>query len=156
MCHINCTPRLHRRGVRSHPRAITTAPTPDYRCSSIPSPLAPAPDTFEQLQTRVERVSGARDDIVTMLGRMGKGSFDERRSMRKRIYDKKGERVVKAGDHGMLGERTSPLDERATAVQEWDKARFIRYSVKRNSWELQKNKGICMRCTHADAYVCDV
>jgi len=46
---------------------------------------------------------------------MGKGSFDERRSMRKRIYDKKGERVVKAGDHGMFGERTSPLDERATA-----------------------------------------
>lgn len=100
MCHINRTPRLYRRGVRSRPRAITTAPTPDYRCSSDPSPLAPAPDTFEQLQTRVERVSGARDDIVTMLGRMGKGSFDERRSMRKRIYDKEGGRVVKAGDRG--------------------------------------------------------
>lgn len=126
VCHINRTPRLHRRGVRSHPRAITTAP--DYRCSSIPSPLAPAPDTFEQLQTRVERVSGARDDIVTMLGLMGKGSFDERRSMRKRIYDKKGERVVKAGDRGMLGERTS-LDERAAAVQEWDKNGTI-YSIR--------------------------
>lgn len=34
--------------------------------------------------------------------------------------------MVKAGDRGMLGERTS-LDKRATAVQEWDKARFIRY-----------------------------
>lgn len=112
VCHINRTPRLHR-GVRSHPRAITTAPTPDYRCSSVPSPLALAPDAFEQLQTRVERVSGARDDIVTMLGRMGKGSFDERRSMRKRIYDKKGGWAVKAGDRGARRENTS-LDERAS------------------------------------------
>lgn len=68
MCHINRAMRLYRRGVRSHPRAITTAPTPDYGCSPVPA--IPAPDTFKQLRTRVERVSGARDDIVTMLGRM--------------------------------------------------------------------------------------
>jgi len=96
--HQSHTKATSSRGAVASPR-LQPLPPPDYRCSSVPSPLAPAPDTFEQLQTRVERVSGARDDIVTTLGRMGKGSFDERRSMRKRIYDK--ERVVKAGDRGV-------------------------------------------------------
>lgn len=48
---------------------------------------------------------------------MGKGSFDERRSMRKRIYDKEREWLKReTTKQGMLGTRTS-LDERATGAR---------------------------------------
>lgn len=157
--HQSHTKATSSRGAVASPRDYNRSHLPDYRCSSDPSPLAPAPDTFEQLQTRVERVSGARDDIVTMLGRMGKGSFDERRSMRKRIYDKEGGReggrVVKAGDREA---RRTPARERR-----WMKEPFkngtrhdLFDTVKRNSWESQKNISICICKMYAHRCVCNI
>lgn len=78
----------------------------------------------------------------------GKGSFDERRSMRKRIYDKKGGcgrgwLKRETAKRVRLGERTS-LDKRAAAVQEKDETRFIRYGKTKLVGTTKECRYICI------------
>jgi hypothetical protein len=64
---------------------------------------------------------------------MGKGSFDEKRSMRKRLYRRE-RGAVKARDRG---EGTS-LDEKARSPLKKETEYDLFDKVKRNSWEPRK------------------
>lgn len=118
------------RGAVASPRDYNRSLPPPITVVFSPVSAIPAPNTFEQLRTRVERVSGARDDIVTMLGRMEREALtrDDRweREYTTRREDERGWLKRETAKRVRLGERTS-LDKRAAAAQERDGTRFIRY-----------------------------